>query len=45
MKEMTRGQRKRAEQREARREFIATMAGAALAFAGMWVFMAVFTSI
>lgn len=42
---MTRGQIKRAEQREARREFLATMAGAVLAIGGIWVLMAVFATI
>lgn len=42
---MTRGQRKRAEQKEAMREFLATMAGAALTIGGIWVLMAVFATI
>ena len=42
---MTRGQRKRAEQKEARREFLATMAGAVLAVGCIWVLMAVFATI
>nr|DAP02586.1 MAG TPA: hypothetical protein [Caudoviricetes sp.] len=42
---MTRGQRKREAQREARREFVATMAGTALAIGGIWMLMAVFAAI
>lgn len=42
---MTRGQRKREAQREARREFLATMAGAMLTIGGIWVLMAVFATI
>lgn len=44
-KNMTRGQRKREAQREARREFVATMAGTALAIGGIWMLMAVFAAI
>lgn len=43
--DMTRGQRKREAQREARREFVATMAGTALAIGGIWMLMAVFAAI
>ena len=42
---MTRGQIKRAKQREARREFLATMAGAVLAIGCIWVLMVVFATI
>lgn len=44
-RKMTRGQRKRAEEREARREFLATMAGAALTIGAIWVLLAVFATI
>ena len=42
---MTRGQRKRAEQKEAMREFLATIVGATLTIGAIWVLLAVFATI